>query len=99
MSEKEPKFGDGHAAAMFRMGLAELRAAMYPESNVAQQPEYGTFGTPVPGEIMEARRADEREGEQEPKSALAERLERMSRDDAGREQEAPQREPPEPERE
>ncbi|NUQ50119.1 MAG: hypothetical protein HUU27_09415 [Phycisphaerae bacterium] len=33
--ESTQKIGAGHASAMFRQGLAELRGALYPESNVA----------------------------------------------------------------
>lgn len=61
MAEKyeDTKIGAGHASAMARMGLRELRGAIYPESNVAQQPEYGLYGTLTPGEVAESRRADE----------------------------------------
>jgi|GEM_PF-2650558 len=52
---KKPKIGEGHASAMGRQGLRELRGAMYPESNVAQQPEYGLYGTRTPGEVQDER--------------------------------------------
>ncbi len=42
------KIGSEHAGAMWRQGLRELRGAMYPESNVAQQAEYGIYGTSTP---------------------------------------------------
>lgn len=60
MSNKhdEPKIGSGHASAFFRQGLSELRAALYAESNVAQPPQYGLYGTRTPGEVAEARRVD-----------------------------------------
>lgn len=67
------KIGEGHAAAMARLGLRELRGAMYPESNVAQQPEYGLWGTQTPGEVAAARREGSLDLEQE--SILASRLE------------------------
>lgn len=70
------KIGTGHAAAMARQGLRELRAAIYPESNVAQPPEYGIYGTKTPGEVAEDRRGDPRDLEEESRgrdSALAER--------------------------
>ena len=51
----DPKLGAGHASAMFRQGLAELRAALYPESNVAQPPQGGIYGTLTPGEVMQER--------------------------------------------
>ncbi|MBK9118163.1 MAG: hypothetical protein IPM18_00965 [Phycisphaerales bacterium] len=48
-----PKIGAGHASAMFRQGLSELRGALYPESNVAQPTVYGIYGTKTPGEVMQ----------------------------------------------
>jgi len=54
------KIGEGHLAAMGRLGLKEARGALYPESNVSQPNEYGLYGTPTPGEVGEARRDDER---------------------------------------
>ncbi len=85
------KIGEGHAAAMARLGLRELRGAMYPSGNVAQQPEYGLYGTKTPGEVAESRRADERDLEDEAPnrySILAERLQqakdRGDRDDDSR---------------
>ena len=68
MSEKDtPKFGEGHASAMLRQGVRELRGAMYTGSNVAQPGEYGLYGTQTPGEVAEARRPDDRdEGPQAP---------------------------------
>jgi hypothetical protein len=60
MSEETArKIGEGHVAAMGRMGLGELRGALYPESNVAQHSEYGLYGTLTPGEVAEARRGGE----------------------------------------
>ena len=52
------KFGEGHVSAMGRLGLGELRGALYPESNVAQHSEYGLYGTLTPGEVAEARRGE-----------------------------------------
>lgn len=70
--ESRRKIGEGHAAAMARLGLKELRGAFYSQSNVAQPSEYGLCGTRTPGEIADDRRRD---GDEE-KSAIAERLER-----------------------
>lgn len=70
------KFGDGHASAMFRQGLRELRGAMYPNSNVAQTPEYGLYGTKTPGEV-----ADDRRGDESDRSILQEKLRELDRDD------------------
>ena len=59
------KFGTGHVSAMGRQGLRELRAALYPESNIAQTAEYGLYGTMTPGEVAEARRGETLDLEQE----------------------------------
>jgi hypothetical protein len=60
------KIGEGHAGAMGRKGLDELRNAFYPESNVAQKhAEYGLYGSWTPGEVAEARRDDARGLEEE----------------------------------
>ena len=67
---KGPKIGEGHASAMLRQGLQELRGVLYPESNVAQPPEYGLYGTRTPGEVAEARKnAVEPTLDEEPKSS------------------------------
>jgi len=75
----QPKWGSEHASAMFRQGLRELRGALYPESNVAQQPEYGLYGTVTPGEVAESRRSDERSLDEEPThgSILGEKLQQL----------------------
>jgi hypothetical protein len=53
------KIGDGHVAAMGRLGVHELRNSLFTESNVAQKnPEYGAYATATPGEVTEARRED-----------------------------------------
>jgi len=84
------KIGEGHFSAWLRQGLRELRGALYPESNVAQQPEYGLYGTKTPGEVAEDRRGDtldlEQERPQENDSVLAGRrppAEDRGRDDPG----------------
>ena len=82
--EVEPtrKIGTGHFTAMGRLGLRELRGAVYPESNVAQQPEYGLYGTMTPGEVAEARRGDGQDLEEEKKqdSILQKELDRPDDD-------------------
>jgi hypothetical protein len=73
-SPRSTKIGEGHASAMFRQGLRELRASLYPESNVAQPPELGLAGTLTPGEIAESRRhelAPSLEDEQKPSPLTA----------------------------
>lgn len=70
--EEQSKFGAGTLAGMTRMGLHELRNAVYSESNVAQrQPDYGVYGNATPQEIVSARSSEEREAP-EPPSALEE---------------------------
>jgi len=79
MSTEPNKWGSEHASAMFRQGLRELRGALYPDSNIAQQPEYGLYGTVTPGEVAEARRSDERNLDEEPTqgSVLGEKLQQL----------------------
>lgn len=73
-TDDRPKIGAGHASAMFRQGLAELRGALYPESNVAQPPQYGLYGTRTPGEVMQERAPDAHDPDEQPHSVLASRL-------------------------
>lgn len=86
-----PKIGAGHAAAMARQGLSELRAAMYPSSNVAQSPQYGIYGTRTPGEVMEDKEKAARDPDERP-SILGERLKQAERDVESREPQPPQQE-------
>jgi hypothetical protein len=86
-----PKIGAAHASAMFRQGLAELRAALYPESNVAQPPVYGIAGTRTPGEVMEDKKLEMRDPDERP-SILDERLKQVEKDHAGPEPEVSQHE-------
>lgn len=88
-NESNPKIGAGHASAMFRQGLAELRGALYPDSNVAQPPQYGLYGTKTPGEVMQDKQADGRDPDEQP-SILSERMGRGNEADRGREPEQPQ---------
>lgn len=56
MSSESSKIGAGHAAAMARLGLHEIRNAFYSDSNVAQRHgEYGIYGNATPQEIVAAR--------------------------------------------
>lgn len=50
------KIGEGTGAAMLRQGLAEVRGALYADSNVAQPPSVGMYGTPTQGEVAMSRR-------------------------------------------
>jgi hypothetical protein len=103
MSEKETgytKIGEGHASAMWRQGLSELRGAMYPESNVAQPPQYGLYGTRTPGEVAEARRPDDRDMDEEKgqKSVIEDRLQQAEMS-VQRDQVKEMQKEPEPEKE
>lgn len=87
-----PKIGAGHAAAMARQGLAELRAAFtFEPTNVAQQPQYGIYGTRTPGEVMEDKEKAARDPDERP-SILGERLQQAERDAESREPQPPQQE-------
>lgn len=81
--DKTPKIGATHLAAMARMGLRELRSAMFPDSNVAQQPELGLYGTRTSGEITNDRRTEDKQQEQNPPSVVEEHVKAAER--AGRE--------------
>lgn len=86
------KIGEGHAWAMWRQGLRELRGAMYPESNVAQQPEYGLYGTLTPGEVAESRRHDHEFDEEPGRDSILEQKLREAdsrRDDPGQGRDEP----------
>jgi hypothetical protein len=85
------KIGSEHLGAMGRQGLRELRGAIYPSSNIAQQAEYGIYGTRTPGEVAESRRGDgiSMEDEKPAGTVLDDRMkavEARSRDAASREQ-------------
>lgn len=85
--DSKPFFSE-HVKAMGRLGLAELRNALYPDSNVAQQhAEQGIYGTKTQGEVAEGRRAESPTQEVSPEkgSILGDRL-----------KQAETREPPEP---
>jgi len=90
--QPQPKIGAGHAQAMFRQGLTELRAALYPDSNVAQPSVYGIAGTRTPGEVMQEKQGELCDPDEKP-SILDERMKQAERDANVREPE-----PREPER-
>jgi hypothetical protein len=54
--------------------LRELRAAIYPESNIAQPPVYGIAGELTPGEISESRGTEDLDKEEEKQSSLADKV-------------------------
>lgn len=49
------KIGEGHAAAMGRLGLKELRNAVSPSKESIADSEIGIVGTQTQGEIAQAR--------------------------------------------
>jgi hypothetical protein len=59
------KIGEGHAAAMFRLGLKELRNALNPSRESVADNEIGLVGTETQGEIAKARRGPGSGPEQE----------------------------------
>jgi hypothetical protein len=65
------KIGEGHAAAMFRLGLKELRNAINPSRESVADQELGLFGTETQGEIAKARRGPGSGPEQESTATLS----------------------------
>ena len=61
----ERKIGEGHAGAMFRLGLKELRNAINPSRESVADQEIGVFGTLTQGEIADARGGPGQGSEQE----------------------------------
>lgn len=59
------KWGEGHAGAMFRLGLKELRNAINPSRESVADQEIGIYGTLTQGEIAQARRGPGEGPEQE----------------------------------
>jgi hypothetical protein len=81
------KFGDGHLAAMLRLGLKELRNALNPSRESVADSEIGVYGTATQGEIAEARGGPGQGPEQEAADNtlslddLRKRAEQRGRDD------------------
>jgi hypothetical protein len=59
------KFGEGHATAMLRLGLKELRNAINPSRESVADQELGLYGSLTQGEIAKARRGPGEGPEQE----------------------------------
>lgn len=55
---QSPKIGAGHASAMARLGLRELRNAANPSRESIADAEMGLYGTRTPGEVAELRHAE-----------------------------------------
>jgi hypothetical protein len=86
------KIGAGHAAAMGRLGLKELRNAFSPSRESVADNEIGLYGTQTQGEIADARGGPGHGPEQESSGKamslddLREHAEKRDRDD-GRDKE------------
>lgn len=90
--EGSTKIGAGHASAMFRQGLAELRAALYHDSPIAQPTQYGIYGTKTPGEVAKEREATQSQSpDQEPTSVLDQHVERAEAKAAAQQRDTPER--------
>lgn len=63
------KIGEGHAAAMFRLGLKELRNAINPSRDSIADQEIGIAGTLTQGEIADARDGPGKRSNQESRTA------------------------------
>jgi hypothetical protein len=59
------KIGEGHVAAMARLGLKELRNALNPSRESVADQELGLYGSATQGEIAKARRGPGQGPEQE----------------------------------
>jgi hypothetical protein len=64
------KIGEGHAAAMARLGLKELRNMANPSRDSIADTEMGLYGTQTQGEIAEARGGPGQGPEQEARSKM-----------------------------
>jgi hypothetical protein len=68
----ERKIGEGHLAAMGRLGLKELKNAFNPSRESVADNEIGLYGTQTQGEIAQARRGPGQGPEQESPGAKQE---------------------------
>lgn len=64
----ERKIGEGHAAAMFRLGLKELRNAINPSRESVADNEIGLYGSQTQGEIAQRGAALEKDRSRNPRS-------------------------------
>jgi hypothetical protein len=67
----ERKIGEGHVAAMARLGLKELRNALNPSRESVADQEIGLYGTLTQGEIAKARGGPGQGPEQESTATLS----------------------------
>ena len=78
----QQKIGDGHADAMLRLGLKELRNGLNPSKESVADSEIGLYGTKTQGEIAESR--DYREEGIRPEPPGQDEQEREQRRSQGR---------------
>ncbi|MCK6486425.1 MAG: hypothetical protein HUU22_11050 [Phycisphaerae bacterium] len=85
--EPRTKIGAGSFSAWIRTGWREIRAALYPDSNIAQQPDGGIWGNKTPGEVMVEKQGETRDPDEKP-SLLKDRLEQIAKGREGCEPDA-----------
>lgn len=90
--EPTPKIGAGHLQAMGRLGLAELRAAVYPGSEIAQS-DPGVFGNATQSEVVGQRREEPQSPTEDRGGVVDDRLRQAERQ-AEAQRSAPGRESP-----
>lgn len=95
--EPTPKIGAGHLQAMGRLGLAELRAAVFPGSEIAQS-DPGIYGSATQSEVVAQRRDEMQSPAGDRSSVIDDRLKEAERQ-AGAQRGAPGRESPSLEKE
>lgn len=89
MSEAR-KIGTGHASAMLRLGLKELRNAVNPSRDSVADSEIGLYGTQTQGEIAQARGGAGAGPEQEGQLTVAD-LRSAAQEQPGQEQSGQER--------
>jgi hypothetical protein len=92
-----PPLGTGHAEAMLRLGLKELRNAFNPSPQSVADTEYGLYGTKTPGEVAKDKEEDIRLDRNEEPTSLDSRPPSLAEDLKARGGPQPER-GPEPER-
>ena len=89
-NDSKAPLGAGSLQAFARLGLQELRGALYPGSNVAQPTEQGMYGTATPQEVTKEKQA-EATPQKEESSVHRELREATERAEVEREKESKER--------
>jgi hypothetical protein len=79
--KRKQKFGEGHVAAMVRLGFKELRNAINPSRESVADNEIGLYGSQTQGEIAQARKGPGHGPEQEQKEEKEKKNNYVSLDD------------------